>query len=178
MQAALRDYFQRWRFAHPTEQDFLASLERSLGRDLGWFWQQAVYGTHQLDYKVTGVRSDRMDWAAKDRPKEKKGETVYHSQVTVQRDGDFVFPVLLEVKFDDGQSCASAGTERSAGRKFEWESKAKIVSAEIDPEHLVLLDANRFDDSYVVEKQRGAGKIAGYWMLAWQWLGQALAWLA
>ncbi len=178
LRKALNTYFMRYRFKHPTEQDFLNTMNESLGQDLTWYWDQAVYGTQVLDYRVLPPKSDRVDWAVKDAPKEKKGETLYHSQVSVHRKGTFIFPVTLEVKFDNGETVREKWDGKDRWKKFEWEKKAKIVSAEIDPDHLVMLDTNAFNNSYVFEQQRASSKIMAYWMVAAQWLGQMMSWLA
>src|SRR3990172_5110713 len=44
LRRALQTYFQRYRFTHPTEEDFLKTVEEVSGRDLGWFFDQAVRG--------------------------------------------------------------------------------------------------------------------------------------
>ena len=178
LRKALHTYFMRYRFKHPTEQDFLNTVNEVAGQDLTWYWQQAVYGTEVFDYRVMQVSSDRTDWFGKDLPKEKKGETSYHSQVLIHRKGTFVFPVTLEVKFDNGETVREQWDGRDRWVKFEWTKKAKIVSAEIDPEHKVLLDVNAFNNSYVEEPQKATSKIMAYWMIAFQWVGHLLSWLA
>jgi hypothetical protein len=74
------------------------------GQNLDWYWNQAVRGTQVLDYRIQRAEGYRADWADKNAPKkEKKGETEYVSIVAVHRRGDFVLPVTLEVKFDNGE---------------------------------------------------------------------------
>ena len=79
LQKALHAYFMKYRFTHPTQEDFLRTVNEVAGQDLGWYWQQAVYGTQVLDYKVRRADSTRVDWANKDAPDEKKGETLYQT---------------------------------------------------------------------------------------------------
>jgi hypothetical protein len=178
LREAIHTYFMRYRFKHPTEQDFLNTVNEVTGQDLTWYWEQAVYGTQKFDYKILEAKSDRVDWAKKDKPEEKKGETTYHSQVSVQRKGSFVFPVTLEVKFDNGEKVREKWDGKDRWKRFEWEKKAKIVSAEIDPDHSVILDTNYFNNSYTVEPQKATSKIMTYWVIGSQWLGQMLTWLA
>ena len=74
--------------------------------------------------------------------------------------------------------CASSGTARIAGIVLR-ERKAKLVSAEVDPDHDYLLDRDPFNNSWREKADRRAsGKLAGYWTLLTQWLEQALSWLA
>ncbi len=97
-------YFERYRFKHPTGDDFMNTVNEVAGQNLDWYWNQAVRGTQVLDYRIQRAESYRADWADKNAPKkEKKGETEYVSSVVVHRRGDFVLPVTLEVKFDNGE---------------------------------------------------------------------------
>ncbi|MDZ7340840.1 MAG: M1 family metallopeptidase [candidate division KSB1 bacterium] len=55
MQRIMRTYFERWKFKHPTTQDFIAVANDVSGQDLGWFFDQALSTTAVLDYSVTDV---------------------------------------------------------------------------------------------------------------------------
>ena len=57
VQAALRDYAMAWRFAHPTPEDFFASMNRSLGQDLDWYWSTWWTTTWTLDHAVGEVQN-------------------------------------------------------------------------------------------------------------------------
>src|SRR4029077_17371785 len=92
MRNALHTYCMRYRFTHPTKEDFLKTIEEVSGKDLRGYFNQAVYGTQVFDYEVMQISSDPVNWYEKDL-KEKKGETVYESRVTLHRKGDFTFPV-------------------------------------------------------------------------------------
>jgi hypothetical protein len=62
--------------------------------------------------------------------------------------------------------------------RYEYERKAKVVSAEIDPTHGVWLDRNLFNNSYTVEPdQRAIHKLSNIWLFAAEWFQQMLAWL-
>ena len=63
MRRALRVYFTRYRFKHPTGEDFLRTLEEVTGRDdLQPFLSQAINGTDLLDYSVDSLTSGPVDW--------------------------------------------------------------------------------------------------------------------
>jgi hypothetical protein len=178
LRRAIHTYFMRYHFTHPTGGDFLKTIEEVSGQDLRWYFDQAVYGTAILDYAVEHVRSDRADWFVKDRPDAKQGETLYRSTVVVHRKGDFIFPVDLEVKFDDGETVLEHWDGRDRWIRYTYNKKAKVVSAEIDPEHKILLDRNTFNNSYVEEADnRATKKLTNLWVFASEWLSQLLAWL-
>jgi len=103
--------------------------------------------------------------------------TVYHSTVWLHRKDDFVMPVEAEIIFDNGEKMREHWDGVSRWTKFGYEKKAKIVSAEIDPDHKIHIDHDPFNDSYVVEGNgKPARKLANFWLFLTQWLGQALAW--
>lgn len=173
-------YFERYKFKHPTGDDFMNTVNEVAGQNLDWYWNQAARGTQVLDYRILSVGSDRADWADKNAPKaEKKGETEYISHVVVHRKGDFLMPVILEVKFDNGETIRETWDGLDRWHRFRWQKKAKLVSAEIDPERTIWLDRDLFNNSWVHEPDSHAtGKISGYWMLFTQWFSQLLSWLA
>lgn len=179
LKRALRTYFMRYRFTHPTKEDFLKTVEEVSGQNLRWFYDQAVYGTQVLDYEVFRARSDRLDWYLENLPDERKGETSYRTMVLVHRKGDFIFPVDVLIKFDNGESVTEHWDGKDRWVRYTYDRKAKLVSAEIDPEHEVLLDKNFFNNSYVAEADtRATWKIVNYWTWVSQMLSQCLSWLA
>jgi aminopeptidase N len=179
LKKAIRTYFMRYRFTHPTKEDFLKTVEEVSGQNLRWFYDQAVYGTQVLDYEVYRAGSGRLDWYLEKRPDEKKGETIYQTAVIVHRKGDFIFPVDVLMKFDNGESVTEHWDGKDRWIRYTYDKKAKLVSAEIDPEHAVFLDTNYFNNSRIEEENASAKwKIMNYWTWCAQLLSQCLSWLA
>jgi hypothetical protein len=182
MQNAMHVYFMKYRFTHPTKEDFLKTIEEVSGKNLRWYFDQAVYGTAVMDYKVLRIDSLPVNWYEE----KKKGagkddkDTVYRSYVWLQRKDDFVIPVDVEIKFDNGDKIREHwdGVNRWV-RLGPYEKKTKIASAEIDPDHKIQIDRNVFNNSYTAEaKGKPARKVSNYWLFAEQWVSQALAWWA
>jgi hypothetical protein len=178
LRRALRTYFMRYRFTHPTKEDFLKTVEEVSGQNLRWYFDQAVYGTQILDYEILKAGSVRADWFMKDTPAEKKGETLYHTTVLVHRKGDFVFPVEVLVKFDNGEQTREHWDGRDRWVRYSYDKKAELESAEIDPEQAVWLDKDFYNNSYAAAPMTGARrKLSAYWLVVTQFLAQCLAWL-
>jgi hypothetical protein len=74
--------------------------------------------------------------------------TVYRSYVWLQRKEDFIMPVDVEIKFDNGEKIREHWDGVSRWTKFTYEKKAKVESAEIDPDHTIQIDRNDFNNSY------------------------------
>ena len=177
LRKALHVYFLRYRFTHPTQEDFMHTVNEVTGQDLNWYWDQAVYGTPVLDYEVARADSNPTNWY-EENATEKKGETTYETQVILHRKGDFVFPVEAEVKFDNGENIRDRWDGKDRWVRYVYHKKAKVVSVEIDPDHKVTMDSNYLNNSRTTERQKGATeKITAYWMFLTQFLAQMLSWL-
>jgi hypothetical protein len=182
MAKAMHVYFMKYRFTHPTKEDFLKTIEEVSGKDLRWYFNQAVYGSPVMDYKVLRIDSLPVNWYEEKKKAAGKDDkdTVYRSYVWLQRKEDFVMPVDVEIKFENGEKLREHwdGVTRWT-RLGPYDKKTKIESAEIDPDHKEQIDRNDFNNSSMAEANgKPALKVANYWLFAEQWLSQALAWWA
>ena len=174
---ALHNYFIKYRFTHPTQEDFLRTVNETAQQDLGWYWQQAVFGTQMLDYEVSRAESTPVNWYD---PKldEKKGETEYETQVILHRKGDFVFPVEAEIKFDNGELDRVHWDGRDRWVRYVYTKKAQIVAVQIDPDYRVTMDRDLLNNSNTDPAQHLAvAKLTTYWTFFTQFLGQMMGWL-
>ncbi|MEN8797902.1 MAG: M1 family metallopeptidase [Flavobacteriaceae bacterium] len=53
---AFKTYAQRWKFKHPTPEDFFRTMEDASAVDLDWFWRSWFYTTDYVDIGVKGVK--------------------------------------------------------------------------------------------------------------------------
>ncbi len=184
MARAMRTYFMKYRFTHPTKEDFLKTIEQVSGKDLRWYFNQAVYGSQVMDYELLDINSFPVNWyeGKKDKKAAKKaaeGGTLYQSYVSLHRKDDFVIPVQVEIKFDNGETVREHWDGKNRWTRFSYQKKAKVVSAELDPDHTAQIDRNNFNNSYVVEpKKKPVHKVANFWLFITQCLSQALGWWA
>jgi hypothetical protein len=147
-----------------------------------------VYGVHKVDDRVvdidseelvpqTGTRvqdgkrveltdkqvSEQIDKARKDWKEKHKdakpgtGPYPWRTTVTVRRDGAPV-PQTLVVKFADGSSETVQWNDGSHWKRYSWDKPAKAVSAELDPDRKILLDADKLNDSRTVEADGSASR--------------------
>jgi hypothetical protein len=179
MLAVMHEYFLRYRFKHPTSEDFLKTIEDVSHQDLKWYFDQAVYGTNVLDYDIWDAHSDRLNWWEKEIRGKDPREEMHRTYVTVHRKGDFIFPVDLLVKFEDGSSATEHWDGRDRWIRYIYDRKAKLASAEIDPLNQVRLDRTSFNNSFVVqEDKRAINKLHNIWLFGSEWVSQFLAWLS
>ena len=186
MNRAMRAYFMKYRFTHPTKEDFLKTIEEVSGKDLRWYFNQAVYGTQVLDYEVLSANSFPVNWFEEDKDKDKKkdkksgeDDTLYQTYVTVHRKGDFVMPIDIEVKFVNREKVREHWDGQARWTRFGYQKKSKIESVEIDPDHKIHIDRDNFNNSFVREpNSKPTQKTSNYWLFVTQWFSQAMAWWA
>lgn len=158
MARVMRTYHERWRFRHPSSEDFFAVANEVSGRDLTWFFDQAVKGTQVLDFAVASVTSDqasvpigvldekggrvtvKADEARKRERDDKKRP--YESVVLIQRKGDFVFPIDIVLHYAGGKTDQRKWDGRDRWLKIRTTTPEKLEWAEIDPQRKILLDVD------------------------------------
>ena len=179
LRQALHTYFIRYRFTHPTGEDFIKTVEEVSGKDLRWYFDQAISGTQMLDYKILDAHSDALEWYEPEDATAKNSNVLYRTYVTVQRKDDFVFPVDVTITFDDKQTVTEHWDGRDRWVRYVYDRKSQLVSAEIDPGHQIWMDRDLFNNSYTVKPDnRATKKLSNILGFASEWLAQLLAWIA
>jgi len=176
MAKAMRTYFMRYRFTHPTKEDFLKTIEEVSGQNLRWYFNQAVYGTQVFDYEVRSINSARTEWPDPKRKDADPKNTLYTSTVMLHRKGDFVFPVDVEITFDNHEKVREHWDGQDRWIKFRYVKTAKVDSAEVDPDHKIFLDRNNFNNSKSTQPGDTTGKLANYWVALTQFFAQFISW--
>ena len=76
--------------------------------------------------------------------------------------------------FADGESARDTWDGRSADKTFEYRSRSRAVSAEVDPDRVLLLDLNRSNNGVTLDPsvaRTAATRWAARWMV---WMEDAL----
>ena len=153
-QRILSTYFSRYAFKHPRPADFFAVVNEVGGQDLTWFFDQVHRSSNVFDYAVDGLRTERTA----------DGQN-FRTTVVARRLGEGIFPVNVRLRFEDGQQQQWAWDGRDRWKAFEVERPSRAVSAEVDPDRVLLLDVNTTNNSAAVRPATGAA--ARKWSLAW-----------
>ena len=182
LQQALSVTARRFNGSVMTRADFFGSVNDATGRDLTWFFDPAFNPARVFDYSVGALSSVPASGP------ECGGKTCYETTVEVRRNGDALFtgtgrvpvgeyasgralPIL--VTFSDGQRLTDRWDGRAPSKTFAYYSATPALSAAVDPERVLLLDANDTNNSYTL--QPAAGLAASKWALTWMvWLQDLL----
>ncbi len=138
MLRVMQTYYNRWKFDHPTTRDFIEIVEEIAEQDMTWFFDQFVYGSAVVDYRMDRIRNRRTQLD--------DSTVVYDSEIHLERVGDAIFPQTVRAYFADGSS-----------QDFQWDGvdqrhtipitgTSPISMAELDPQEHVWLDINRLNN--------------------------------
>lgn len=191
LDGALRDYVRRFRFTHPTGDDFFSVLREAAARarpglDLRPCIDQLFHGTGTLDFAVDSLRSREVreprgllpaPVAGRD-PIDRRaappdgGPKRYETEVIVTRPGEVVLPVDLVVRFQNGEEVRETWDARATWKRFTYEKEARAERAVIDPEGVYAIDLDRNNNSLTLDPhERAIAPLALHWLFFVQnWL--------
>ncbi|AQS93009.1 aminopeptidase [Polaribacter sp. BM10] len=112
---AFKTYAKRWKFKHPTPADFFRTMEDASGVDLDWFWRGWFYTTDVTDIGIKEVKKFYAEDANENTinfiqdksagltiKKPKSAKQKYFYEVTYNKPGGLVMPIIIELTYADG----------------------------------------------------------------------------
>lgn len=176
VQRILSTYFQRYAFKHPTPRDFFSVANEVSGQDLTWFFDQVHRSSNVFDYAVDVLRSTPAtargffgDAGGEGFETARGTDGGFRTTVVVRRLGEGIFPVDVRVQFENGEEQRWRWDGRDRWKAFESEKPVRAVSAQVDPDRVLLLDVNVTNNSVSLAPSGPAA--ARKWSLAWMiWL--------
>jgi hypothetical protein len=150
--AAMKNYFEQWKFAHPYFEDLRSSFIRSTKVDLNWFFDEWLETNKTIDYSIKSIRT---------------GDSLNQYIITFKRKGKMQMPIDFSVitKSDSVYNYYIPNTwfikktdATVLPKWFGWNNLNKTYQATvtipgrisnvvIDPSN-ALADINMFDNSY------------------------------
>jgi hypothetical protein len=184
MEQAMKAYYARWKFRHPSIADLEESLAESSGKRavVESIFNQQVFAANKVDDAIeeleseevlplpgthladgmwveekqddidAAVKKQRKEWAKthSDAEIETAGPFPYRTTVTLRRHGVPV-PETVVVGFADGTRERVEWDNDQRWQRFSWVKAARGISAELDPEQLHLLDADRLNNTRILD---------------------------
>jgi hypothetical protein len=172
MQRVLAAFFDRWKFRHPTPEDFFAVLNEVTGQDHKIFLEQVYTNAYNFDYAIERIVSENISWRGLNESlayEEQTLDKLYRTTVVARRLGAGQLPVDVLVTFTDGHQERERWNGLALWQTFTYDRPARAVSAQIDPERVLLLDTNFTNNSRTLEP--AGDRAATKWSLRWMvWL--------
>ncbi|WP_178983569.1 M1 family metallopeptidase [Winogradskyella helgolandensis] len=206
---SFKEYANRWKFKHPTPEDFFRTMEDASAVDLDWFWRGWFYTTDYTDigvkevkkFAVTTTPNDNgkrlaerynrdpeslvyfieegaegfedamktnaslddlptvkeyiMDNFTPDEQKAMKKAPKYFYQITFDKPGGLVMPLIVEYTYADGTKSRETYPAQVWRLNDKEVSKAiasdkEIVSVQVDPD-LETADVDTSNNSWPIE---------------------------
>jgi len=168
MEEIMKTYFETWKFKHPCGLDFIDIVNQvviknhgsKFGKDMNWFFDQALYGTDLCDYTVASISNDPIKSPTgyledfENCTSEINALTTFQSKVVIHRLEGMQLPVEVEITFENGdiETREWDGIDRAI--TFEFNNNHKISKAVVDPNGKLPIDMNWINNSYVVNPDK------------------------
>ncbi len=187
---AFRSYAERWRFDHPTSEDFFDALGAPGVPAVSEVIEKVWLGTSFIDFSVLEASTGKAatfkgyDDAGKafgfeltakgpkkvendneKRAHEDRKARPWESVVLVGRDGDLLLPAEIVLTFADGTTWRKSWGATDSWIRFRVTSQAALVKAEVDAAHRIVLDRNPLNNALTTKEYAGpsaAGKARVY----------------
>ncbi|GAB4378282.1 MAG: M1 family metallopeptidase [Calditrichia bacterium] len=167
----LKTYLERWEFRHPTTRDFIDVVNEKAPQNMDWFFQQALFETHTLDYELEEIAVRELPDTNKSNGEEAR--SIFESRVKVKKNGTFYLPVEIEIVFSNGDTLWERWEGKEPYRIYTYVNENKVVSAHIDPRNKIWLDLNWTNNSLTTQENRPT--FWRYWVKFLQFYQMALA---
>lgn len=143
---AFKTYANRWKFKHPTPEDFFRTMEDASAFDLDWFWRGWFYSTDFVDIGITEVKQ----YYVTDTPTtELKNSKVRRGRFGEEK-GPFVYLV-------NASNAELKETDKKALKLDEFKLLSDYVNEKLTAEEKASLNAPKF--FYEVEFNKPGGLI-------------------
>lgn len=151
--AAMRRYYDEWRFRHPSARDFERVMEEASGMRLDWFFNQWIGSDKTCDYAFDDISSERQS------------DGSWLTTVRLSNRDEIVMPLELTLTYSDGttatanipvESWRKPGADISLPR-WNWVDRSyettfvspkRVVRGEIDPS-VTLPDLDRTNNTAI-----------------------------
>jgi hypothetical protein len=165
-------FVDRSRGTRPTLDDFMRVASESTGQDLTWLLRTSLSGSAIFDYSVRDLSSERSPRGGFDTAValERVGDAVFSGR-SAPRVGPFESGrgLIIAVEFEDGSRVVDAWDGRDRHKTLRYHSAARAVSAEVDPDRVMLLDVTRTNNGMTLRSRASAAAAA--WSTRWMlWL--------
>ncbi len=144
MDAIMSSYAHKYRFRHPSTTDFQKIVEKVTGKSWQTYFDQYVYSGGAPDFAIENITIPTI--------KSNSGDTHrYESLVKVVNKGSSYPDVPLKFTFSDGYTMQRIWSGERKETTFQLFHNAPLLSAEVDPNHSILLESKHINNFRLAE---------------------------
>lgn len=177
MARLMRTYAERWRFRHPSTQDFYAVANEVSGRDIASQLAQVIDEGKVADYEIGSVSSKlatppaglldgpkgRTFVSQADAEKQRdapdavaKGQALYDTKVIVRRRGEAIMPIEIAFKFVGVPVVRQTWDGQQRWKAFTFQRRERLEWVDIDPDRKNELDVDWLNNTRRLDPDRRA----------------------
>lgn len=176
MYRVMRTYHYRYRFKHPTSEDFIKTVNEVSGKNMSWLFGNSWFSSDLFDYCIDRIDNRRIpapEGYFTKNGKELNGTDVgpskiYECSVVVKRLEGGAAPVDVLIVFKNGEQKREVWDGQYRWKKFTYYSDSPVSYAIVDPDMKLAMDINYNNNSKVVRdpgyRSLAARKYAAKWM--------------
>ena len=176
MYRVMRTYHHRFRFKHPTTQDFINVVNEVSGKNMGWFFENTWFSSNLYDYSIDNIANRRIPpregiFTVNGKPEDSTktlDSKEYECEVIVKREGEAIAPVDIMIVFKNGDIRREGWDGQYRWKKLVYHTDSPVSYAIVDPEKKLALDINYNNNSKVVRepgyRSLAARKYGAKWM--------------
>ncbi|MBI3586546.1 MAG: M1 family metallopeptidase [Ignavibacteriales bacterium] len=150
MYRVMRTYHHRYRFKHPTTQDFINTVNEVSGKNMNWFFENTWFSSNLFDYSVDRITNTKIPKPAgvfnfngtAHESAAASSQTEYACEVVVKREGEAIAPVEVLIVFKNGDQKREQWDGQYRWKKFTYFTNSLVSYAIVDPERKLAMDIN------------------------------------
>lgn len=156
MNNIMSSYARKFRFQHPTTIDFQKIVEKVTKKSWQPYFDEYIYGDGAPDFSVDKItiKKNGSDSSNKQR---------YESLVKITNKGSHYADVPIKFTFSDGSVAEQIWNGQGKETTFQLLSDTLLLSAEIDPDHSILLESKHLNNFRLAEIEP---KVLSRWTLS------------
>jgi len=159
MYRVMRTFHHRFRFKHPTTEDFIQTVNTVTQKDYRWFFENTWFSSDLFDYAVDRISNIELsqpngyftfNGTPVDSAALPNNAKRFHSEVIVVRKGEAKAPVEVLVEFEDGTTAVEQWDGQYRWTRFSYDTDHRVVKAIVDPNRKLVMDINWNNNSAII----------------------------
>ncbi|WP_339799649.1 M1 family metallopeptidase [Paenibacillus sp. FSL R5-0744] len=142
MNSIMSTYARKFRFQHPTTSDFQKVIEKVTKKSWQPYFEDYIYGGGAPDFSVDTITIKKNG---------NSDAQSYESIVKITNKGSHYIDVPIKFTFADGSATERVWSGEGAETTFQLLSDKLLLSAEVDPEHTILLENKHLNNFRLAE---------------------------
>lgn len=142
MNSIMSTYARKFRFQHPTTSDFQKVIEKVTKKSWQPYFEDYIYGGGAPDFSVDTITIKKNG---------NSDAQSYESIVKITNKGSHYVDVPIKFTFADGSATERVWSGEGAETTFQLLSDQLLLSAEVDPEHTILLENKHLNNFRLAE---------------------------